>query len=114
MTRKEEKEIGEREEFTLDANLVRTRRLDDIEFMKTWNTDLEKLHNKILKEQLIAIKTPFCHIIKPDGVMGKEFMVENALLRHCVGCNDEEQCWSIGQLNDLIKEESKTLLNQDF
>lgn len=57
---------------------------------------------------------PFCHYIKPDGVMGKEFMVENTLLRHCVGCNDEEQCWSIGQLKDLIKEESKTLLNQDF
>lgn len=57
---------------------------------------------------------PLCHYIKPYGVMGKEYMVENMLLRHCVGCGDEEQCWNVGQLKDLIEIERKTLLNQDY
>lgn len=78
-----------------------------------WELDEEEA-NQLLKDTLIDINAPFCHYIKPDGVAGKEFMIKNTLLRHCVGCNDEEQCWSVGQLKDLIEEERKTFLNQDY
>lgn len=105
MTEKEEKELDEK------IDKMAKTALETEKEIREWEPSEEEWE---LDKSEVEMMTPICHIIKPEGVMGKEFMVENALLRHCVGCGDEEQCWNVGQLKDLIKEESKTLLNQDF
>lgn len=110
MTKKEEKKLDEK----IDE-MVEEMEKDMAEREKEMERE-DRDTNQILRKMLLDFDThtPFCHFAKPDGVAGKEFMVENMLLRHCVGCGDEEQCWSVGQLKDLIKEERKTLLNQDY
>ncbi|MEK7123397.1 MAG: hypothetical protein AAB851_00720 [Patescibacteria group bacterium] len=75
---------------------------------------MEAEMDKELKELQIKLKTPECHYLKPKGILGKEYMLETGGLDDCLRCEDSGQCWSHGQLKDLIEEERKTLLNQDY
>lgn len=115
MTKKEEKELDEKiDEAAAEMEKEMAEREKEMAEWEALENEWELDEEEINQLPRGTLDTPFCHYIKPDGVMGKEFMVENTLLRHCVGCNDEEQCWSIGQLKDLIEVERKTLLNQDY
>lgn len=108
MTEKEEKELDEKiDRMAVEMEKEMDEREKEME-------EMDKEANQLLKEVLIEINTPFCHYVKPNGQLGKEFVIENSLLRHYVGCNDETQCWNYDQLKDLIEVERKTFLNQDY
>ncbi len=62
---------------------------------------------------LLALVINPCHNRK-TGEGGREYMVENRQLFHCLECPDKNHCWDGKTLAEKIFHQQRDLLNQDY